>query len=453
MKHFKHNDLYIPKALFITIFALVIAVLSPRSEALAQRSGGTAPKPTNKPRITATPTPTQVTGLLDGQIDIDDDGDVDIFDYNVLVSQFGWTGPSAGNVADFNDDGFVNTADLDIFMIGYGVIAPQWATSQSAVTLCLPNGTVGINVAFRNTESNPNLSMDVLATDTQTGSSLDLGTVPPQFEATGTIQTGVTSLSAGVVVFDLAWTNGDPRVDQRFASYNAISCTPITNTPTSTPTSTLTPTPTTTTTTTPTPTSPLTPTPTSVPLSCVSGYQTIGFSNMNGVTNVEGNVVSNQYQGVTFSLENCSTTSPKVAKTGAPLRAFAYNKTLPDQAAVGETFGQYFITDSGFFGADDPICTMVIDYLPNYRTSSVHLDLLDVDGFVNNSGTAIYERFNITAYDVNGTQVASQEVLRSDATYDGKALRVNILSQASGGLVGAPKPAIAKVKISGTSNR
>jgi len=432
----KHNETYMPKALFVTLFALVVAILAPRSEVLAQR-GGSATKP---PRITATPTPTQETGLLDGQIDMDDDGDVDIFDYNILVSQYGWTGPAAGNIADFDDDGDVDGFDLDIFTVGYGVISPQWSTNQAAYTVCLPDGTVGINVTFQNTETNPNLSMDVLATDTQTGSSLDMGIVPALSEASGTIQTGVSSLDAGVVVYDLAWVNGDPRIDQRFAYYNAITCTPPTLTPTSTPTI--------------TPTAPFTPTPTSAPLSCVSGYKTIGFTNLNGVTNVEGNSVSNQYEGITFSLENCSISSPKVAQSGAPMRAFASGANLPDQSATGETFGPWFITDSGYFGADEPICTMVFDYAVNYRTASVHFDLLDVDGFTTLAGdnaTVTYENFTVTGYDATGNVVATQTINRSDNTYDGKAYRVNLI--ASSPTVGAPKSLIAKVRIAGTSNR
>lgn len=456
------HEVYIPKTLVITLIAFILAVVTPKDVVLAQRDTIT----NTRIRITSTPTPTPTsapaptTGLTDGQIDTDDDGDVDIYDYNLFVSQYGWTGPAAANYADFDDDGDVDANDFESLKVGFGFVTPQWKTNQSVIAVCLPNGTVGLNVTFTNTESSQSLSMDVLATDTQTGSFLDLGTVPAQSQATGTIQTGETSLNAGVVVFDLAWTSGDPRTDQRFSNYSAISCVKNTSTPTpTTPPSTLTPTTTSTTTPTPTtpftptPTTPSTPTPTPALQACAINYTNIAFSTMNGATNKEGNTVSNQYQGVTFSLENCSTTNPRVAQVGAPMRAFNYGLGSPDGAAVGQSFGPYFITDSGFFGADDPICTLVINYLPAYRTSSVHLDLLDIDGFINNAGTAIYEKFSVKAYDANGNQVASQEVLRSDNAYDGKAIRVNLLSQPTSGLVGAPKPAIAQVKISGTSNR
>src|SRR3989344_1441139 len=51
------------------------------------------------------------------QGDLDADGDVDIFDYNILTSNFGATG---SNVADIDGDGDVDIFDYNILVENFG---------------------------------------------------------------------------------------------------------------------------------------------------------------------------------------------------------------------------------------------------------------------------------------------------------------------------------------------
>lgn len=68
------------------------------------------PTPTKKP--TQTPTPVYLAG------DIDGDGDVDIFDYNLMIENFGET--VCGNVADLDSDCDVDIFDYNILIENFG---------------------------------------------------------------------------------------------------------------------------------------------------------------------------------------------------------------------------------------------------------------------------------------------------------------------------------------------
>lgn len=52
--------------------------------------------------------------------DLDSDYDVDIFDYNQLVTDFGWTGPQGGIPADIDQDGVVGIFDYNILVTDFG---------------------------------------------------------------------------------------------------------------------------------------------------------------------------------------------------------------------------------------------------------------------------------------------------------------------------------------------
>jgi len=71
--------------------------------------GGGGPTPTKKP----TPTP---SGKIPG--DLDKDGDVDIFDYNLIIQHFGNT--SCGNVADIDGNCKVDIFDYNILIENFG---------------------------------------------------------------------------------------------------------------------------------------------------------------------------------------------------------------------------------------------------------------------------------------------------------------------------------------------
>lgn len=98
-----------------------------------------------------------------------------------------------------------------------------WSTHQTAKAICVHDHKAAIDVTFQNTE--PIDEMDVIATDLQTGKSVDLGTVLPGETVPGRIETGQSTLAAGTVRFDLEWTYRSGR-DQRFAEYEAVDCEP-----------------------------------------------------------------------------------------------------------------------------------------------------------------------------------------------------------------------------------
>ncbi|HWP28282.1 MAG TPA: dockerin type I domain-containing protein, partial [Chloroflexota bacterium] len=84
-------------------------------EHLAKVAGG---QPTSVPTPTVAATPT-LTPLL---CDINGDGRVDIFDYTLLVQNFGRVG--AGNPADCNRDGRVDIFDYTLLIQNFGRRAP-----------------------------------------------------------------------------------------------------------------------------------------------------------------------------------------------------------------------------------------------------------------------------------------------------------------------------------------
>ena len=114
-----------------------------------------------------------------------------------------------------------------------------WYTTQAATTSCATDGSgVQIAATFANTESNQaSLAMEVVAKDTQTGKSVDMGTIKGGSTKTVIIATGKTSLNAGTVNFALSWADGHQGTDSRTANYQAVSkCVQPTATPSPTPT-------------------------------------------------------------------------------------------------------------------------------------------------------------------------------------------------------------------------
>ncbi len=99
-----------------------------------------------------------------------------------------------------------------------------WQTNQSVSTVCA-GGNVSLEVSFTNTEPNqPSLSMNVVATDLQTGQSANLGAIVGGQTVTQVINTNRASLNNGQVKFTLTWTDGKSGTDQRTVSYSALSC-------------------------------------------------------------------------------------------------------------------------------------------------------------------------------------------------------------------------------------
>lgn len=114
--------------------SLASNVTNVRYDGGAPLCGGTGPTntPTTKPTSTKTPTPTNpptggptatptLTSTLSRPGDLDEDGDIDIFDYNVLLENFGST--NCGNVADINMDCSVDIFDYNILIQNFGTNA------------------------------------------------------------------------------------------------------------------------------------------------------------------------------------------------------------------------------------------------------------------------------------------------------------------------------------------
>lgn len=84
------------------------------------------PRPTFTPTPTATPIPTQTSTptpiiIVDGiPGDLDGDNDVDIFDYNELVTHYGQTGTPGFTPADIDRDGDVDIFDYNLLVSNYG---------------------------------------------------------------------------------------------------------------------------------------------------------------------------------------------------------------------------------------------------------------------------------------------------------------------------------------------
>ncbi len=212
------------------------------------------------------------------------------------------------------------------------MIVLAWTTSQSAQAACSSDSHATIAVSFTNTESNSSLGMNVIATDSQTGTINNMGTVAAQQTKTAIMTTGQNSLNNGTVTFHLTWASGASGTDQRTASYSSVTCqapTPTPTTaptptptvaPTATPTPTSTPTPTVAPTATPTPTSAPTPsvtptdtpTPTAAPTEAPTPTPVIVINNTNNNTNNNTVNVTVPQQAILAA----STTPTALPKTG-----------------------------------------------------------------------------------------------------------------------------------------
>lgn len=125
----------------------------------------------------------------------------------------------------------------------------EWEANESASSACASNNSGAIiAVTFTNSESpSTSTAMNVVATDQQTGKSVNMGSITGGQTKTSTIATGLDTLKAGTVTFALTWTNGASGSDSFTANYNAVNNCIVAPTPTPTPTPTVlpgTPTPT-----------------------------------------------------------------------------------------------------------------------------------------------------------------------------------------------------------------
>lgn len=125
-----------------------------------------------------------------------------------------------------------------LFLQQQQVFSPHaWVTTQSASATCDATGKAVITAKFSNTEpAGAANAMKVTVKDAQSGVTIDLGVINPGETKTGDIQTGLTSLTTGGVLFTLKWADGHSGTDTRTATYPAVTtCVASSDTPTNTP--------------------------------------------------------------------------------------------------------------------------------------------------------------------------------------------------------------------------
>jgi hypothetical protein len=98
----------------LTPYSVTLFVLPPSTNPTPSPTPTKSPSPS--PTSTATPTPTPTTSPIPG--DIDKNGKVDIFDYNILVGNFGKTG--TGIQGDLDNNGTVNIFDYNTLVTNFG---------------------------------------------------------------------------------------------------------------------------------------------------------------------------------------------------------------------------------------------------------------------------------------------------------------------------------------------
>lgn len=130
---------------------------------------------------------------------------------------------------------------INRLMAGFGISAalviaspalagawPANASTQSAKAGCI-DGVANIAVSFTNNERGAANDMSVVATDTQTGTSVDMGVIHAidtdhDNSAAAFIYPNVSHLDAGTVKFHRHYVDGHAGDDDVFASYDAVDC-------------------------------------------------------------------------------------------------------------------------------------------------------------------------------------------------------------------------------------
>lgn len=118
-------------------------------------------------------------------------------------------------------------------------LAFAWDTNQSAEAECVLNTNENVNYAkirVRFTNKDNSRAMNVVATDNQTGKTIDFPTIQPGQTDTRSIQTREKNIGNGTVTLALVWASGASGTDKATVSYNALNC-PQPTSPTPTPTS------------------------------------------------------------------------------------------------------------------------------------------------------------------------------------------------------------------------
>jgi hypothetical protein len=102
----------------------------------------------------------------------------------------------------------------------------QTQTTFSAIAACSYSGNVLLGYTITNTDSTR--TMNVIATDQNTGKSVTIGNVGSNITKTGTIEINSSSISSGNVVFSYTWSSYPSQTKTVTAPYTALACHNIT---------------------------------------------------------------------------------------------------------------------------------------------------------------------------------------------------------------------------------
>lgn len=106
-----------------------------------------------------------------------------------------------------------------------------WYTAQGVSVSC-QNNKVKIKITFTNRESAGTKSMNVIATDITTGQKTDMGAINGGETKTVDMETPLSEVAGGTIMYSLTWTSGARGVDSRSAQYASVKCGSILPSPT-----------------------------------------------------------------------------------------------------------------------------------------------------------------------------------------------------------------------------
>lgn len=121
-----------------------------------------------------------------------------------------------------------------------------WYTAQSVAVSC-NNNKIKFKITFTNREPAGTKSMNVIATDIQTGQKIDMGPINGGETKSVEMTSDSGELPGGTIMYSLTWTSGARGVDSRSASYSSVKCSTVPSptlilpSPSILPTSTITP--------------------------------------------------------------------------------------------------------------------------------------------------------------------------------------------------------------------
>lgn len=99
-------------------------------------------------------------------------------------------------------------------------------TLQASQSLCTVNGNAEIGVAYTNIDTQR--SIEVTATDQNTGRTVSLGTIAPEETNSAVVPVDQNTVSAGTITFTVNFTDTPNQKDTRTTTYGTLTCEPIT---------------------------------------------------------------------------------------------------------------------------------------------------------------------------------------------------------------------------------